>query len=59
MKTYRLPALLLAINVHALGAMPFFNVLDYGAHTNSSVSSTEGIHTAIEAAKSAVGGKIL
>jgi len=59
MKIHRLPVLLLAIiSTPAMGAAPFFNVLDYGAHTSGSASSTEGIQSAIEAAKSAGGGTV-
>ena len=58
MKVQLLPALLLAFGTQALGAVPFFNVLDYGAHPDGSASSTEAIHSAIAAAKSAGGGTV-
>src|ERR1017187_492507 len=49
---------LLLIGANAWGATAFFNVLDYGAHPDGSASSTEAIHSAIEAAKAAGGGTV-
>ena len=49
---------LLLIGANAWGAAPFLNVLDYGAHKDGSASSTEAIHSAIEAAKAAGGGTV-
>jgi polygalacturonase len=37
---------------------PFFNVIDYGAHTSGSTPSTDGFQAAIGAAKKAGGGTI-
>jgi polygalacturonase len=37
---------------------PFFNVLDYGAHTSGTAPSTEAFNAAIQAAKQAGGGTV-
>lgn len=37
---------------------PFFNVVDYGAHTDGSAPSTEAFRAAIQAAKNAGGGTV-
>jgi polygalacturonase len=42
----------------AWSAGPFFNVLDYGAHSDGSASSTEAIRSAVQAAKTAGGGTV-
>lgn len=51
-------ALCLLTSANAWGASPFFNVLDYGAHNDGSVSSTEAIRSAIQAAKVVGGGTV-
>jgi len=58
MKIHLLPVLLLAIGPHVSGAVPSFDILDYGAHPDGSASSTEAIRSAIKAAKSAGGGTV-
>src|ERR1017187_9434660 len=54
----RLVALSLLVGANAWGATAFFNVLDYGAHPDGSASSTEAIHSAIQAAKAIGGGTV-
>jgi polygalacturonase len=58
MRIHLLASLLLAIGPHALGAVPFFNVMNYGARADGSASSTEAIRSAIDAAKAAGGGTV-
>ena len=53
-----LVVLLLLLGENAWGAASFFNVLDYGAHPDGSASSTEAIHSAIQAAGAAGGGRV-
>jgi len=51
-------ALFLLIGANAQAAGPFFNILDYGAHNDGSTDSTEGIRSAIGAARAAGGGTV-
>ena len=46
------------IGANGWSAGPFFNVLDYGARNDGSVSATEAIRSAIQAAKAADGGTV-
>ncbi|HLX95555.1 MAG TPA: glycoside hydrolase family 28 protein [Verrucomicrobiae bacterium] len=48
----------LSIGVNGLGAAPWFNVLDYGAHNDGSTDSTGAIRSAIQAASAAGGGTV-
>ncbi len=50
--------LLIAADAWSANAGPFFNILDYGAHRDGAASSTEAIHSAIQAAKAAGGGTV-
>ena len=49
---------MLLLTVHAWGAGPFFNILDYGAAKDGSTPATEAIRAAIQAAKAAGGGTV-
>jgi len=51
-------ALLMVAAGSAWAAGPYFNVLDYGAHNDASVPSTEAFRAAIQAAKAAGGGTV-
>src|ERR1700719_3870602 len=51
-------SLLLLVGANAWGATAFFNVLDYGAHPDGSANSTEAIHSAIQEARAAGGGRV-
>src|SRR5689334_1763918 len=60
-----LPAILLACVPGAAAAQasapthaPFYNILDYGAHKDSSADSADAFRTAIAAAKAAGGGTV-
>jgi polygalacturonase len=53
-----LVALLLLVDANAWGAAAFIDVVDYGAHPDGSASSTEAIHSAIQAAKAVGGGTV-
>jgi polygalacturonase len=44
--------------VRGANTVPFFNVLDYGAHQDGSSNSTEAIQSAIRAANAAGGGTV-
>jgi polygalacturonase len=58
MNFWRIPALVLLIGANAWSAVPFFNILDYGAHNDASVSATGAFRSAIQAAKAAGGGTV-
>jgi hypothetical protein len=50
--------LLFAAHAWSTSPGPCFNILDYGAHRDGSASSTEAIHSAIQAAQAAGGGTV-
>jgi polygalacturonase len=55
---HRLSLLSACLTAHAIGAGPFFNILDYGARNDASTPATDAFRNAIQAAKSAGGGTV-
>ena len=51
-------AFLALTGARALGAGPWLNILDYGAHRDGTADSTEAIRGAIQAAQAAGGGTV-